>query len=94
MNADLVAGRIDVMLADQLAMDAFVKSDAGKDMEIGRHARPPIRPSARASASALRKEDTELLAKVNAGIKALLDSGKYDEIAKKYFDFDIYGPRS
>ena len=34
VNADLVAGRIDAMLADQLAMDAFVKSDAGKDMEI------------------------------------------------------------
>jgi polar amino acid transport system substrate-binding protein len=43
---------------------------------------------------ALRKEDTELLGKVNAAIKSLLDSGKYDEIAKKYFDFDIYGPRS
>ena len=93
MNADLVAGRIDVMLADQLAMDAFLKSDAGKDMEMVAVA-PGTRPSARASASALRKEDTELLGKVNAGIKALLDSGKYDEIAKKYFDFDIYGPRS
>ena len=58
-----------------------------------RRPRPPTRPSARASASALRKEDTELLGKVNAGIKALLDSGEYDEIAKKYFDFDIYGPR-
>jgi polar amino acid transport system substrate-binding protein len=42
----------------------------------------------------LRKEDTELQAKLNAGIKALLDSGEYDRIAKKYFDFDIYGPRS
>ncbi len=44
--------------------------------------------------TAKAKEDTELLAKVNAGIKALLDSGEYDTIAKKYFDFDIYGPRS
>ena len=43
---------------------------------------------------AVRKGETELLNKVNAGIKALLDSGEYDRIAKKYFDFDIYGPRS
>ena len=47
--------------------------------------RRPTRPSAKASASALRKEDTELLGKVNAAIKALLDSGKYDEIAEEVF---------
>jgi polar amino acid transport system substrate-binding protein len=93
VNADLVAGRIDVMLADQLAMDAFVKSEAGADMEIV--ATAPAHPAfGEGIGVALRKEDTELLQKVNAGIKALLDSGKYDEIAKKYFDFDIYGPRS
>ncbi len=93
VNADLVAGRIDVMLADQLAMDVFLKSDAGKDMETVAVA--PADPAfGEGIGVALRKEDTELLAKVNAGIKALLDSGEYDAIAKKYFDFDIYGPRS
>jgi polar amino acid transport system substrate-binding protein len=92
VNADLVAGRVDVMLADQLAMDAFVKSDAGQDMEIV--ATAPADPAfGDGIGVALRKEDTELLEKVNAGIKALLESGKYDEIARKYFDFDIYGPR-
>jgi polar amino acid transport system substrate-binding protein len=93
VNADLVAGRIDVMLADQLAMDAFVKSDAGKDMEVVATA-PADAAFGEGIGVALRKEDTELLGKLNAAIKSLLDSGKYDEIAKKYFDFDIYGPRS
>jgi polar amino acid transport system substrate-binding protein len=93
VNADLVAGRIDVMLADQLAMDAFVKSDAGKDMEVV--ATAPADPAfGEGIGVALRKDDTELLEKVNAGIAALLESGKYDEIARKYFEFDIYGPRS
>ena len=93
VNADLVAGRIDVMLADQLAMDAFVKSDAGKDTEIV--ATAPADPAfGEGIGVALRKDDADLLGKVNAGIKSLLDSGKYDEIAKKYFQFDIYGPRS
>jgi polar amino acid transport system substrate-binding protein len=93
VNADLAAGRIDVMLADQIAMDAFLKSDAGKDMETVAVA-PPDPAFGEGIGVGLRKEDTELLAKVNAGIKALLASGEYDKIAKKYFDFDIYGPRS
>jgi polar amino acid transport system substrate-binding protein len=81
------------MLADQLAMDAFVKSEAGKDTEV--IATAPADPAfGEGIGVAVRKDDAELLAKVNAGIKALLDSGKYDEIAKKYFDFDIYGPRT
>ena len=39
----------------------------------------------------LRKEDTELKGKLNAAIKGIRDNGKYDEITKKYFTFDIYG---
>ena len=39
----------------------------------------------------LRKEDTELKGKLNAAIKAIRDNGKYEEITKKYFNFDIYG---
>ena len=39
----------------------------------------------------IRKEDTELKDKINAAIKAIRANGKYDEITKKYFDFDIYG---
>ena len=93
VNADLAAGRIDVMLADQVAMDAYVKSEAGKDMEVVGTA--PADPAfGEGIGVAVRKGETELLDKVNAGIKALLDSGEYDRIANKYFDFDIYGPRS
>ena len=39
----------------------------------------------------MRKDDTELKEKINAAIKAIRANGKYDEITKKYFDFDIYG---
>jgi len=93
VNADLAAGRIDVMLADQIAMAAFVESEAGKDMEIV--ATAPADPAfGEGIGVGVRKEDTELLAKVNAAIKSLRDSGEYDRIASKYFDFDIYGPAS
>lgn len=92
VNADLAAGRIDVMLADQIAMDALLKSDQGKDMQI--IATAPADPIfGEGIGVGLRKEDAELRDKINAAIKSLRDSGEYDTIAKKYFDFDIYGPQ-
>ena len=39
----------------------------------------------------LRKEDTAIKERINAAIKAIRDNGKYEEITKKYFAFDIYG---
>jgi len=41
----------------------------------------------------LRKEDTALKAKLNAAIAAVRANGKYDEITRKYFSFDIYGAK-
>jgi polar amino acid transport system substrate-binding protein len=92
VNADLAAGRIDLMLADQLAMAALLKTDQGKNMEIIANA-PPDPAFGEGIGVGLRKEDKDLLAKVNAGIKELLESGEYDQIARNYFDFDIYGAR-
>jgi len=39
----------------------------------------------------LRKEDTAIEAKMNKAIADMLKDGTYAAIAKKYFDFDIYG---
>jgi polar amino acid transport system substrate-binding protein len=89
-NADLVAGRVDVVLADAIALDAFLKSDQGKDFEVKMQA-PEDPLFGYGVGGGVRKEDTALRDKLNAAIKALRDNGKYDEIAKKYFDFDIYG---
>ena len=89
---DLAAGRIDAVEADSISLDAFLASDQGKaccdlkgnvaeDLEI-------LGPGVGAG---LRKDDTELRDKINAAIKAVRANGKYDEISKKYFDFNIYG---
>jgi polar amino acid transport system substrate-binding protein len=92
-NADLVAGRVDVLLADSIALDAFLKSDTGKDYEM--KAQAPDDPIfGQGVGGGLRKEDDELEGKLNTAIKALLGNGKYQEIAKKYFDFDISGRSS
>ena len=39
----------------------------------------------------LRKETPRSRTASTPAIKAIRDNGKYDEITKKYFDFDIYG---
>ena len=81
------------MLADSIALDAFLKSDAGKDYEM--KAQAPDDPIfGQGVGGGLRKEDDDLEGKLNTAIKALLDNGKYQEIAKKYFDFDISGRSS
>lgn len=89
---DLAAGRIDYVFGDSIVLDAFVKSDAGKDCcaDMGDVADDKEILGLGVSGG-LRKEDTELKAKLNAAIAAVRASGRYDEISKKYFSFNIYG---
>jgi polar amino acid transport system substrate-binding protein len=89
-NADLVAGRIDVILADSVALNDFLKSDDGKDYE--KKALAPDDPIFGEGVGAgIRKEDTALKGKINAAIKAVLTDGTYKKLNAKYFDFDVYG---
>ncbi|MBN9073276.1 MAG: transporter substrate-binding domain-containing protein [Rhizobiales bacterium] len=91
-NQDLVAGRIDATQADSIALDAFLKSDAGKECcDLKGYVAPDLEVLGPGVGAGVRKGDTELKDKINAAIKAIRDNGKYAEITKKYFDFDIYG---
>jgi polar amino acid transport system substrate-binding protein len=91
-NQDLAAGRIDATQADSIALDAFLKSDQGKACcDLKGMVAPDIEVLGPGIGAGLRKGDTELKDKINAGIKAVRANGKYAEITKKYFDFDIYG---
>jgi polar amino acid transport system substrate-binding protein len=92
-NADLAAGRLDLVMADSIALDAFLKSDAGKDFEV-KYVVPEDPILGYGVGAGIRKEDQALKAKINAAIKAVRDDGTYNKIAKKYFDFDIYGSSS
>jgi polar amino acid transport system substrate-binding protein len=91
-QADLAAGRIDAVQADSLSLSAYLATDQGKaccdmkgdvaeDLEI-------LGPGVGVG---LRQGDTAVKERFNAAIKAIRANGKYDEITKKYFDFDIYG---
>ncbi len=89
-NADLVAGRVDLVMADSIALNDFLKSDQGKDFEVKATApKDPILGGG--VGGGVRKSDDALREKLNAAIAAIRANGTYDKIAKKYFDFNIYG---
>jgi len=91
-NQDLAAGRIDATQADAIALDAFLKSDQGKACcDMKGYVADDLEVLGPGVGAGVRKGDTELKDKINAAIKAIRDNGKYAEITKKYFDFDVYG---
>jgi polar amino acid transport system substrate-binding protein len=91
-NQDLAAGRIDATQADSIALDAFLKSEQGMACcDLKGHVADDLEILGPGVGAGVRKEDTELKEKINAAIKAIRENGKYAEITKKYFDFDIYG---
>jgi len=91
-NQDLAAGRLDAIQADAIALDAFLKSDQGKECcEAKGNVKDDPAILGLGVGVGLRKGDTALKDKINAAIKAIRADGTYDKISKKYFDFDIYG---
>lgn len=89
-NNDLVAGRVDAVVGDSLAFKDFLDSDAGQCCEIKAELNDETIFGPGVGVG-LRKGDTELKEKFNAAIKQVREDGTYEKIAKKYFDFDIYG---
>jgi polar amino acid transport system substrate-binding protein len=91
-NADLAAGRLDLEMADAVVLNEFMKTDQGKDLEV--KGMPPMSDTVvfgYGVGGGVRKTDTALKEKLNAAIAAIRANGTYDAIAKKYFDFDVYG---
>lgn len=91
-NLDLIAGRVDLVLADSVALnDGLLKTEDGADYEfVG----PPYTDRkwfGEGAGIAVRKNDTDLKEKLNTAIDRIRESGKYEEIRAKYFDFDVYG---
>lgn len=91
-NQDMVAGRIDAIQARRIALDPFLKSDEGKACcDLKGYVAADIEVLGPGVGAGLRKGDSALKDKINAAIKEIRANGKYAEITKKYFDFDIYG---
>jgi polar amino acid transport system substrate-binding protein len=90
-NQDLAAGRIDAIMADSIALDAFLASDVGKNCceGAGNVADDPA-ILGMGVGFGLRQGDP-LKDTLNAAIKAIRADGTYDAITAKYFSSSIYG---
>jgi len=88
---DMVNGRIDGVVDDVVVLSDWVKSEGGACCKIAQKLPIDIVINGPGAGIAVRKGETALVEKFNAAIKAIRANGKYAEINKKYFDFDVYG---
>jgi polar amino acid transport system substrate-binding protein len=88
-NQDLVAGRIDAIQADSIAMGEFVNSDAGACCEIKGTVPKDESILGKGVGAGLRKGDDDLREKINAGIAKIIENGTHDEITARYFETSI-----
>ena len=88
---DISNGRIDAVIDDVVVLSQWVKSDAGSCCKI--LGTLPVDPviNGEGAGIAVRKGEEALADKFTAAIDAIRANGKYQEINKKYFDFDVYG---
>jgi len=90
-NLDLIAGRVDLVLADSIALeDGLLKTADGADFERKGDTFTD-KLMGEGVGFAVRKEDTALRDKLTAAIAGIRANGTYKSIADKYFSFDIYG---
>ena len=79
----LVKGRLDAVLTDQLVGMYAINENDLKIKKVGE----PIYLDQ--MGIAIKKENKELLEKVNAALETIIENGTYAEISEKYFGEDI-----
>ena len=90
--SDLTAGRLDAALQDEVAAsEGFLKQPAGKDYAFAGPSVKDKKYFGDGTGVGLRKDDAELKAAFDKALADLRQDGTYDKMAKKYFDFNVYG---
>ena len=89
---DAVAGRLDLLLADSVAMaDGFLGTDKGMEWELAGPGYTDPKYFGVGVGIAIRKQDTDLAKMFNKAIAGIRADGTYKKINAKYFAFDVYG---
>jgi lysine/arginine/ornithine transport system substrate-binding protein len=90
--ADLLSGRLDASLQDSVEADyGFLKTPKGADYAlVSNITDDPKDVLGSFVAIGVRKNEKELLAKIDEAIAALHKDGTYDKLQSKYFNFNIY----
>lgn len=90
-NLDLVNGRVDLVMADGVALLDFLESDEGADYEfVGPDYSEP-QWHGEGAGIAVRKGEEDLREALTAAIAQIRADGTYQAINDKYFEFDVYG---
>ncbi|NDJ56966.1 histidine ABC transporter substrate-binding protein HisJ [Enterobacteriaceae bacterium 4M9] len=90
--ADLTAGRIDAAFQDEVAAsEGFLKTAAGKKYQFGGPSIADEKLFGVGTGMGIRKDDNELREALNKAFAEMRADGTYEKLAKKYFDFDVYG---
>jgi arginine/ornithine transport system substrate-binding protein len=89
---DLVAGRVDMLLGDSVAMsDGFLKKPEGQDFQFIGPDLTDRKWFGDGAGIACRKKDKDLVELFNKAIIQIRADGTYKRIQDKYFDFNVYG---
>ena len=89
---DLVAGRVDMLLADSVAIDGgFLKKPEGQAFQFIGPNLSEKKYFGEGAGIAIRKKDTDLVEMFNKAIVQIRADGTYKKIQDKYFNFNVYG---
>ena len=89
---DIKSGRLDGTVADRVEVTGgFLSKPEGQGYGFVGPVLNDTKYFGYGVGVALRQGETELKDQLNAAIKAIRANGTYDTVAKKYFDFDVYG---
>ena len=87
---DLVAGRLELVLAQMGTSYGFISSPAGAGCKFVGKRIDDAKYFGEGVGIALRQSDVDLIAAFNAGIRKVLADGTYKAINDKYFPFSLY----
>ncbi|MDT0501631.1 MULTISPECIES: transporter substrate-binding domain-containing protein [unclassified Halomonas] len=88
VNNDLLSGRLDVILADQIAMAQFLARDEAEEFEMKATA-PHHAAYGEGVGIGLRQEDDELEVALNQAIAAVIEDGTCASLSEQYLGTDV-----
>jgi len=90
--SDLMSGRLDASLQDAVQAEiGFLKTPRGAGYTFVGGNLEDAKTLGNGAGIGMRKEDTDLVKKVDAAIASMIKDGTYKKIEGKYFAFDVYG---
>jgi lysine-arginine-ornithine-binding protein len=92
-NLDLIAGRLDGVIAQRIFMSNWLESDEGAGFEMKGEAMLEPEILGLGAGIAVRKDDTDLLERLDAALDAIMDNGTYSDINDRYFSVSLMPAR-